>query len=224
MASIAVVMLAVIVAFLFYDNIHGMLDEKLKKNKIEANYTLAQAPLPFVKDEIYKRKKDETMQKTISEAVPIRDEKENATPGAMPQKKQLPSLDIAGIEIREENGGKLLVFEEPLFRKREELSETGKLLLTALIEELKPFAAGIKLVITGHTDSDALPPNSPFKDNKELGMARAEAATQFIKKIAGETIFSIVATTAGAEKPPYPENTPENKAKNRTVTILIISN
>lgn len=71
-----------------------------------------------------------------------------------------------------------------------------------------------RLVITGHTDSDA---SDAY--NYKLGLARSESAKAYFlqKGIAAE----IVTNSRGETKPVAPNDTPENKQKNRRVNVVI---
>ncbi len=225
MGCIAIVMFSVIVVIYF--SAKAPLDTQFAYNKEPATAEPALQQIPkdnFIRNETIRPGKDETIlqsQSLVTGSSMIAKSEEKDIKLETKEKK-LPAFDVAGIKVIDKESGKLLIFEEPLFKKRAELSEVGIRLLAAFAEEVKPFVSELKFEIIGHTDSDPLPPTSPFKNNKELSMMRADVAAQFIKKAIGGGNLNITVMGSGSENPPYPEDTPENKARNRTVSISVL--
>lgn len=79
-----------------------------------------------------------------------------------------------------------------------------------------------QIVIEGHTDN--LPINTYlFGSNWELSTARAVVVTRFLVEHAGVNPTRISAQGYGEYRPIVPNDTAENKAKNRRVNILILN-
>lgn len=72
-----------------------------------------------------------------------------------------------------------------------------------------------ELVIIGHTDN-----TGTEKENQKLGLRRAESARKYFKDLG--VAAKIKVESEGESKPVAPNNTKENKQKNRRVNFLII--
>ena len=79
----------------------------------------------------------------------------------------------------------------------------------------------MNVVITGHTDTDKVRPGGPFQSNWDLSVARAYSFMKVM--IANEgfdpTYFSM--RGYGEYRPIAPNDTPENKQRNRRVEVLV---
>lgn len=74
--------------------------------------------------------------------------------------------------------------------------------------------------IIGHTDNQALSASSQFKDNQELSVARAKAVASLLQNALSDP-SRISVEGHGANEPIGDNATPEGRAKNRRVEILI---
>lgn len=74
--------------------------------------------------------------------------------------------------------------------------------------------------IVGHTDNQALSASSQFKDNQELSVARAKAVANLLQKALTDP-SRLSVEGHGASEPIGDNGTPEGRAKNRRVEILI---
>lgn len=94
-----------------------------------------------------------------------------------------------------------------------------------LLEKLSPLLSSKArdIRIEGHTDNVPLRDSSKYKDNWELSTARATRVASFIidNKIIEPTKISVAGYSE--YKPVADNNTSENKAKNRRVDILLLS-
>jgi chemotaxis protein MotB len=88
----------------------------------------------------------------------------------------------------------------------------GKALLTI---------AGKQIRVEGHTDTDPMY-SSRYPDNQELSTARANSVLRILVTGAGLDPKVMSAAGYGEFRPVAPNNTPENKAKNRRVDITIL--
>jgi len=75
---------------------------------------------------------------------------------------------------------------------------------------------GDRILLTGHTDSDG-----EADYNMELGMKRAEEYKAHLVSL-GVDASQIEVTSKGESDPWMPNDSPENKQRNRRVTIQII--
>ena len=102
-----------------------------------------------------------------------------------------------------------------------EIKNSAKELLDKLAPLIKKKDSAIR--VEGHTDNVQLSENSKYEDNWELSTARASEVVEFIldKKIVKPEKVSVAGYS---EYKPVAENdTSENKAKNRRVDIVLIS-
>ena len=74
---------------------------------------------------------------------------------------------------------------------------------------------GVKVKITGHTDSDG-----DDARNLDLSKRRAESVKNELNAKFGIDASRLTTEGAGETKPVAPNDTPENKAKNRRVEFL----
>lgn len=77
------------------------------------------------------------------------------------------------------------------------------------------------ILIEGHTDSDPIN-TKKFKSNYELSVARAEAVKTYLIQIQGIEASRIKVTGHGETKPLVPNDTNENKYRNRRAEIMVI--
>ena len=75
---------------------------------------------------------------------------------------------------------------------------------------------GDRILLTGHTDSDG-----EEDYNMELGMKRAEEYKTHLMEL-GVDASQIDVVSKGESEPTVPNDSPENKQRNRRVTIHII--
>lgn len=76
--------------------------------------------------------------------------------------------------------------------------------------------------IIGHTDNVPLLKSAPFKDNWDLSVARATSVARFLSKEAAVAPERLVASGRGEFAPVAPNDTTENRAKNRRIEILLV--
>ena len=75
--------------------------------------------------------------------------------------------------------------------------------------------------VRGHTDDTPMRGGGPYRDNYALGLARATRVVQFLRYDVGLTNAILSATSQGDEAPPFPNDTPAGRLKNRTVSLTI---
>jgi type VI secretion system protein ImpK len=90
--------------------------------------------------------------------------------------------------------------------------------ITRVAEALKDEEGSI--VIAGHSDSVPLTPGR-FRDNAHLSLARAEAVKGMVADVIGEP-GRIIAEGRGETQPIADNETPEGRAQNRRIEILLV--
>lgn len=127
----------------------------------------------------------------------------------------VPGADIDAIGAI---GGALRLHldSEVLFDTGEfELKESATTALENLVEAIKEIPKGT-IIVEGHTDNVGNP-----NSNKTLSENRANEVSQFLKnKLPKKYTFEMKGL--GESQPIVPNDTPENKQKNRRVEILVI--
>ncbi len=76
------------------------------------------------------------------------------------------------------------------------------------------------IIIAGHTDDQHLAKTAKYKDNQELSLARAQAVQDYLVK-SGMDQSKLSVIGYGETKPIAPNNTPEGRAKNRRVELVV---
>jgi outer membrane protein OmpA-like peptidoglycan-associated protein len=98
-----------------------------------------------------------------------------------------------------------------------ELSPEARARLTEFAQKLKGENQNVYLEIQGHTDSrgsDTL--------NDRLGSERAEAVRRFLNQ-QGVALNRMSTISYGKDSPVAPNDTPEGRAQNRRVVIIVLS-
>jgi flagellar motor protein MotB len=123
------------------------------------------------------------------------------------------------------NGGAVtIVFREGVFGAGAQLSDAGSSSLADLMRRLGPFVTGVSVTVVGHTDDSAQPHDSGYTSNNALGLARAMAAAAELSKAGGLPLSNFALSSSGAADPPYANATAAQRARNRTVTVVVHPN
>ncbi|SDY91510.1 OmpA/MotB family protein [Tindallia californiensis] len=76
--------------------------------------------------------------------------------------------------------------------------------------------------VEGHTDTDPLRPGAPFPTNWELSVARSATVVRYMIENVGLSPLRFRASGYGEYHPVAPNDTPENKAQNRRVDLVVL--
>ncbi len=131
---------------------------------------------------------------------------------------QLPhtSISVSGNTMR-------IIFPYGLFEAGTRLREAARSDLLALAGQLQGKLEGFTIIVEGHTDTTPVRSDSSrFVDNFALGMARAEAVKHYLAEQGNLPPAKIQTASAGQSSPPFPNDTDENRARNRTAIISIM--
>ena len=97
------------------------------------------------------------------------------------------------------------------------LSPEAEARLAELTQRLKAETRNVYLEIQGHTDA-----TGDEDYNEQLGEARAEAVRRFLSRD-GIALNRMATISYGEEAPVAPNDTPEGRAQNRRVAIVVLS-
>jgi flagellar motor protein MotB len=115
----------------------------------------------------------------------------------------------------------LVTFRDPVFEAGgAETSRSGADTLTGLAGRLRDLA-DVEVTVVGHTSDTAPVPGSRYRDNAEVGLARALAAARVVSSGSGIPLSAVDVASAGDVDPPYPNTDEANRARNQTVTVAI---
>jgi flagellar motor protein MotB len=131
---------------------------------------------------------------------------------------------IPGTETTMNGGATLVRFVDPVFVSADKISVEGWAALKALAAKLVALNAGARVIVTGYTDNEPLTKPTPqFKSNADIAAARAKVAVEHLGQFARSgkgLVFE--AQTGEPAQAPYPNDTPQNRRLNRTVTVQVI--
>ncbi len=134
-----------------------------------------------------------------------------------------PALDLPGTVILQEENAMRITFDEGVFISGTRLHDASRQNLLRLARQLSKQLGTFSVIVEGHTDTIPVrPDNEQFIDNFSLGLARAEIVKHFLAEEGGLPAARIHTASAGQSSPPYPNDTAENRARNRTVVLSII--
>lgn len=97
------------------------------------------------------------------------------------------------------------------------LSPEAEARLSELLQRLKAENRNVYLEIQGHTDS-----TGDAEYNEKLGEARAEAVRRYLSR-GGVALNRMATISYGEEAPVASNDTPEGRAQNRRVAIIVLS-
>lgn len=97
------------------------------------------------------------------------------------------------------------------------LSDAAQSRLTRLAGDLKADNQNVYLEIQGHTDATGSP-----HYNQQLGMQRAESVRRHLHS-QGVALGRMATISYGEDAPAEPNNTPEGRALNRRVEIVVLN-
>lgn len=133
--------------------------------------------------------------------------------------------ELAGTGVGVSRRGEFIVLELPeaitFPSGSADLSARGKSSLAAVSAALKTKYAGQTLWIEGHTDDDPIR-RSKWDSNLHLSAARALAVAGYLSREQGVDPAQVRVAGYGEHAPKTPNTTPEAKAANRRVEILIL--
>lgn len=100
---------------------------------------------------------------------------------------------------------------------KSELTDKANAALSAFAQRMKDENRNVYIEIQGHTDAIG-----PEAYNLQLGMARARAVKYYLYTRGGIALHRMDTFSYGESRPIADNRTPENRAKNRRVTLVVM--
>lgn len=133
-----------------------------------------------------------------------------------------PILEGSRWRVTQSDKIQVVTFTYGTFTRNTELSNEAREDLKAIATSIKANGNRFQVEVEGHTDSSkASGGKTQTGNNKALGLARAKVVANVLVKSGGLPATSVTTSSAGEANPPYPNTTPENQKKNRTVILKI---
>lgn len=164
---------------------------------------------------------------------PIADRPPSSTPaqaGAPPSKPTTvsrpstpaaPTFRLPGAKVTTVGQVHIFVFEDGIFLGATRIKPQAAEALRALAKQLVPYGPRVSVTVIGCTDNISLNPGSRFRDNTELGLARAREVANFMKSVGPLPSAEFQILSFGERWAPHPNDTPQNRNRNRTVVLRI---
>lgn len=132
-----------------------------------------------------------------------------------------PRWLIPGARIETINNVDIISFEDGIFGVGTQLMPAARRALLTFARQLAPYGNRLSITVIGCTDNTPMNPGSRYKDNADLGLARAREVAHVLGSAAGlpDDVFHIM--SYGERWAPFPNDTPQNRARNRTVVLRI---
>jgi flagellar motor protein MotB len=129
------------------------------------------------------------------------------------------SFQLQGVRERIEGGDMVLRFDSGLFKSADILTPQAMTLLAGVDRQLQSVAGTSAICIIGYSDDLPVKHQVHFRDNRFLALARAHTVAQFLASSAGipERRFTLQSGDGSI----YPNDTPKDRARNRSVEIRI---
>lgn len=141
----------------------------------------------------------------------------------VPEDSSPLKIDIKNASVKSDFNGLNIIFDFGLFPRGTELSPKAMATLDSLGQQLRPLIDSNIVNVQGHTSDASLRSKGKFQDNGALGLARAVAVIKYLRSGQQLPAKTFIATTSGETESPYPNDSPENRLRNQTVTIRIAS-
>jgi chemotaxis protein MotB len=139
-------------------------------------------------------------------------------------KNALVGFEGKGLTITQKNGKVYVSMDEKLmFATGSTSVQKGG--VDALVALAKVLVANpdINIMVEGHTDNVPMKGSGEIKDNWDLSVMRATSVTKILI-LNGVDAKRLTAAGRGEHFPVAPNDTPENKSKNRRTEIILIPN
>src|ERR1700679_726924 len=101
-----------------------------------------------------------------------------------------------------------------------DLLQSGYTVIQKAIAAIRARFPNSIIQIAGHTDNVRVAPHAAFKDNQELSLVRAQSVMAYLVRT-GMNANLLSAVGYGDTKPIAPNDSPENRAKNRRVELVV---
>ena len=123
--------------------------------------------------------------------------------------------------VKVDGSEQVVTFESGLFSSNIKLSREGERTLSDVAAQLKQADKQLVVTVVGCTDNIPVNPKKGFRDNTELGMQRAAEVARFLQVASGLPARSFKTVSYGTQWSPYSNDTPQDRARNRTAVLRI---
>lgn len=130
-------------------------------------------------------------------------------------------INIPGIVDTIKGHQVVLSFERGLFLNHTELQPNAKAILDLLADQLRPYIGKIQVNVEGHTDDLPISNGWIYRDNVSLGLQRSVTVIEYLRLKGQLPAKMFRASSTGDLQSLYPNDTPHNQMRNRTVVIRI---
>jgi chemotaxis protein MotB len=149
--------------------------------------------------------------------------KDSVTLAVVTSLKSVVGMDDKDIEINVDKGVVFIsISDKMLFKSGSyEVSDKAKGVLTKVAKVIndKP---DFECMVEGHTDTDVLKGNSCLIDNWDLSVKRSTAIIRILSNDLGVKPEQLIAAGRSSFVPLVPNDSPENKSKNRRTRIYVM--
>lgn len=129
---------------------------------------------------------------------------------------------IDGISILEKKKELVITFDDGLFSKGIKFKVIQKATIQQLIKILKTYSDNTLITILGCSDNIPITVNKQFSSNHDLDLARANFIYNIFYQSSRMLSTNLTIGSFGDNNTPFPNDSWENRMKNRTVVIKII--
>lgn len=160
-----------------------------------------------------------------SEALPLRERMANIEADRQNEDEAIAGLisglgTIDGVIASQDGVTGTLIFSRGLFESGSNtLNAESETMLARVAGILKASIPALTVVVTGHTDNTQ-PKEDLFQlGNWQLGLERARKVAACLKENLGTCGVNLLVGSAGAISPPFPNDSKEGRARNRTTVL-----
>jgi flagellar motor protein MotB len=163
------------------------------------------------------KKQPRSQPSTVSESQRVR----IAAPVESP-KSELPTFHLAKATVNRTDNALEIRFNDGLFSGGTRFSKAGKESLQEFAEQISSKSSSLRLELRGCTDLQRIKSENSFRDNPQLGLARAEQVALFLHQAEGFPLNRIsISTAISVPEPKLPASSNLPVLSQRTVTIRV---
>lgn len=129
--------------------------------------------------------------------------------------------DFESLTLIESSGEIKIIFNDGLFRFGNRMRNDQIELLNTISKVFSPHAGKIIVTIIGSSDDIPVSKESPFKNNEELSLSRAKTVFDYVYSNSRIPREDFRISSLSEFNSFFPNDSPENRLKNRTVMISI---
>lgn len=151
-------------------------------------------------------------------SVPLR-----AAPAADTVAAPILNIDLHDVSMKTQENQTVITFNQGLFSRNIRLTPEAKPVLTRLAQQLEPHAGRILIRVVGFSDSVPMPARGRYVDNATLAMGRALRVVEYMRRTSRLPAEMFSLEGHGETSAPYPNDSSENRLRNRTVVMRVSS-